>query len=314
MNLKSVIKVAIGLGLFAYMFFQDKLSFSLFQKEKEGMAQLFSTCFILGILQNVINANRLNLLVRSLFQVNLPLKKMLGIHWIGMLFSSFAFGSLTGDSVKGYYFSKENPALTYSRIFVVIMFERFLAMFSLSSIMLFFTILAKEVNSLDKLIIFYNLLFFGSFIIGYCLFKSEWFKFVLDAKFFKESKLGFISSDISFIREKLSWSIVFKVYLLAILSQFFIVTSFYLICTFFTAVTLNLANFFAYVPFGFIVASLPISIGGLGVGHVAFDQILNSVGILSGASLYNVLFFITLIINLLGLMPYFFLKTNKKEG
>ena len=62
------------------------------------------------------------------------------------------------------------------------------------------------------------------------------------------------------------------------------------------------------MPIGFISVAIPISPGGIGVGHVAFESLYSIVGISGGANIFNLFLITQLMINLLGGIVYLVYK------
>jgi hypothetical protein len=52
---------------------------------------------------------------------------------------------------------------------------------------------------------------------------------------------------------------------------------------------------------------LPISISGLGVGHLAFSKLLGLYNIQNGADVFTLFFLFSYIFNLIGILPFFWL-------
>lgn len=65
-------------------------------------------------------------------------------------------------------------------------------------------------------------------------------------------------------------------------------------------------------PLGILTMVLPISPAGLGVGHVAFARLFESIGIEGGATVFNVYLIGQLVPCLLGVIPYLLLKRSGK--
>ena len=63
-------------------------------------------------------------------------------------------------------------------------------------------------------------------------------------------------------------------------------------------------------PFGILTLVLPISPGGIGVGHVAFDRLFAMIGIPGGASVFNAYLVAQIAPSLLGAFPYLALKRS----
>ena len=54
---------------------------------------------------------------------------------------------------------------------------------------------------------------------------------------------------------------------------------------------------------------MPLSPGGLGIGHLVFERLFSLIGVASGgANVFNVVFFGQLSLNLLGFFPYILLR------
>jgi hypothetical protein len=60
-----------------------------------------------------------------------------------------------------------------------------------------------------------------------------------------------------------------------------------------------------------MATAIPISPGGLGVGHVLFANLFNLVGIDNGASLFNLFFLIAFLHNFSGVIPYLLVGQSK---
>lgn len=63
-------------------------------------------------------------------------------------------------------------------------------------------------------------------------------------------------------------------------------------------------------PFGILTLVLPISPGGIGVGHVAFDRLFTMIGLTGGASVFNAYLVAQIAPSLLGVFPYLALKRS----
>ena len=49
-------------------------------------------------------------------------------------------------------------------------------------------------------------------------------------------------------------------------------------------------TFASVAPLAILVTALPLAPGGMGVGHVAFEEVLGIVGISGGANIFNLFF------------------------
>ena len=57
-------------------------------------------------------------------------------------------------------------------------------------------------------------------------------------------------------------------------------------------------------PIGFFTVALPIAPGGLGVGHVAFEELIKLSGSEGGANAFNIYTLTLMFFNLFGCIPY----------
>jgi len=64
------------------------------------------------------------------------------------------------------------------------------------------------------------------------------------------------------------------------------------------------------LPVGMLSLALPISISGMGVGHVMFDELFEIVGLVGGATIFNVYLVAQLSPCLLGAIPYLFMRSK----
>jgi hypothetical protein len=63
-------------------------------------------------------------------------------------------------------------------------------------------------------------------------------------------------------------------------------------------------------PLGILTMIVPISPAGLGVGHVAFERLFESIGVHGGATVFNVYLIGLLAPCLTGVIPYLALKKS----
>lgn len=64
-------------------------------------------------------------------------------------------------------------------------------------------------------------------------------------------------------------------------------------------------------PLGMITLALPISVSGLGVGHVMFNELFELLGLSGGATIFNVFIVAHLTPCVLGAIPYLFMKGER---
>jgi uncharacterized membrane protein YbhN (UPF0104 family) len=67
-------------------------------------------------------------------------------------------------------------------------------------------------------------------------------------------------------------------------------------------------------PMGILSLVLPISPGGFGVGHLAFDRLFAAVGLTGGATVFNVFLLGQLSPSVIGVIPYLALRRSLPKG
>lgn len=73
---------------------------------------------------------------------------------------------------------------------------------------------------------------------------------------------------------------------------------------------MNFVQALAFIPIGLMTLALPVAPSGLGVGHAIFQKLFELSHITNGASLFNLYFVVTLIVNVIGVVPYLMTKTK----
>jgi hypothetical protein len=63
-------------------------------------------------------------------------------------------------------------------------------------------------------------------------------------------------------------------------------------------------------PLGLLTVVLPVSPGGVGVGHVAFDRLYHAIGLHGGATVFNVFLIGQIVPCALGVVPYLLLRVR----
>jgi hypothetical protein len=67
-------------------------------------------------------------------------------------------------------------------------------------------------------------------------------------------------------------------------------------------------------PVGMLSVVLPVSISGMGVGHVMFNELFSIVGLHGGANVFNVYIVAQIAPCLVGAIPYLLMKKELPDG
>ena len=88
------------------------------------------------------------------------------------------------------------------------------------------------------------------------------------------------------------------------------VLSFWILILPYVGDQMNFIQALAFIPLGLMTLALPIAPSGLGVGHAIFQKLFEFAHIDNGASLFNLFFVVTLVVNLFGAIPYILAKNK----
>jgi hypothetical protein len=97
---------------------------------------------------------------------------------------------------------------------------------------------------------------------------------------------------------------------MSIVVQFGAVIAFWSLIYPFVGGHMDFVQALAFIPIGLMTLALPVAPSGLGVGHAIFQKLFEFSGIDNGASLFNLYFFVSLIVNLFGVIPYMMTKRD----
>jgi glycosyltransferase 2 family protein len=278
-----------------------------------------------GILALVIPICALNLglitirirhLLKSRTQALLSLRTLYLITWIGMFFSSVLPGSVTGDIIKVWYLKKQDKNLSTAFLVFVSFLDRVMGLTGLVLLMGFFSLINYSylisLSSQMSSILHFNFILVGLVVVTLIVFFIFPQSMNLLIQAFPQNNLSkrllSLWSDLQQIRKKMFIAIA-----ISVLVQFLGVVSFHFLVSAFYTSTLSLTTVLSFIPLGFMIVAIPISPGGLGVGHAAFQTLFSFVGETNGANLFNIYFVVTLCFNLLGAIPWLILKKESHQ-
>lgn len=315
--LKSIIinsfKFVFAVALLYWLISSGKLDFKLLMSLQHHYGALFIAIFLM-IFNFVIISYRWEIILRARSRVSLPIWDLLKITWIGQFFSSVLPGSVTGDLIKILYVQKFDESFSKKFIFASILIDRIMGLSGLillvgiSSILFGAEISYKFPGMIPLLNFNYALvgIVIASFFIFF--FFHQWVKFFFHS-FYKLTKLNIFFKIISLWEDLvLIKKQVIKAVGLSLLVQFLAVIMFWCLISPHVANKMDFSQALAFIPLGFMTLALPIAPSGLGVGHAIFQKLFELSAITNGASLFNIYFVISLIINLLGIIPYLLTK------
>lgn len=314
---KLLLKIVLALGLVLWLVSKGQLDFSLVEESINHLNLLFAG-FALLLGQSVLIGIRWKILLETKSASPLPTLKTISINWIGLFFSVFLPGVVTGDLVKLLYAKDLDPSLGKTFLIMSMVLDRALGLSGLILLMVFFSIINyNELTNLGPQMT--TLLSFNGFLFFCILF----FLSLLFLPSNLRNPLVRLSGRLPLLGRHISktmaqiWIVgankkaVGQCLLLSIVIQFIHVWAFWIITSPFYVRPLEFSWAFSLIPLGDIAIAIPISPAGIGVGHVVFQRLFELVGIHNGANLFNLYFLVIVSVYLLGLFPY--LLARKKH-
>jgi len=317
-TLINLFKLSIAAGLVAWLLQSGKLDFRLLiQLQNHPLAVL--SAMGLCVFNFWLCSLRWKNILKARSLVDIPTSGILQVQWIGQFFSSVLPGSVSGDIVKSLYVQRFDPSFSKRFIFASILIDRVMGLsgliliVGLSSIFFSNHILENapamkpllDVNYLlaAGVLLALFLFFFFHPVIRMILIKAE--KLCLSAFWLKIISLW---DDLVMIRPQM-----IKAVFISLTVQFLSVVIFWCLISPFVAGHMDFIQAMAFIPLGSMAMALPVAPSGLGVGHAIFQKLFEFSGITNGASLFNLYFVVTLVVNLFGVIPYLWIKSHPKK-
>ena len=308
--IKILLKFTFAAALIYWLLISGKLDLSLVKKSIQYGPQ-WIIALLLIFSQNGLSSFRYKLLLETKSKNKLPFFGIYKINYIGQFFSAILPGAVTGDLIKLIYVKKLDKNFSKTFLITTALLDRIIGLTGLLFLAGFFSLIYfSEISSLSSQItnvIFINLILFAGAIL---------FLGTLVAPYYLQIRIVNIAIRIPFLGMKISdildqvFSLrekrkkLFFSFLISIFIHVISIFSFWIITSPFYSSHLPLSYAFTVIPVGLIATAIPLSPGGLGVGHVLFANLFSFVNIKNGASLFNLFFLCNLVNNLLGIIPY----------
>lgn len=242
--------------------------------------------------------------------------RALVLQVIGFFFSSAMPGSVGGDVVKAVYIVKDHPDQSKTNAMMTVFLDRIIGMCGLflmgycvlvlTGIKLLSVPAIKTQFMLMSLVTAAILLFLVTMMYPHRSGRDPFLR-ILEINFPGAGALRKIYLAFRSFHDKKT-SIV-----LCCLISFFIQLLGLGLFTYISKTMIGFSDLSAlavFYPVGILTTALPLAPGGIGVGHVAFDRLFGSIGIHGGANVFNVYCLGQLAFNLMGFIPYLFVKKN----
>jgi glycosyltransferase 2 family protein len=236
------------------------------------------------------------------------------LQLIGFFFTTVLPGSLGGDFIKVYYLIKENPGKSKTTALWVILFDRLIGMFGLFAVGALFIsmnlVSLWEIGMLRPLIVlvYGYLIGFVLFIASLQLFKSPSPAEAVDSSL--SARLVAFLTACGLYRNQTRTMVITAA--LSTLSQALSFMFFAALVRQMLGAVGDFSLLGVIFPVGMLITTLPLSPGGLGVGHLAFDQLFTLIKLHGGANVYNAYFVSQTLLNLTGVVAYLLNRPTRK--
>ena len=312
-----LLKMIFALCLIFWLVTSGKLDFSTMKILWEEPKILTSILLFWSLGCSGICALRWRALLNGL-NLNISVFNAIKLNLVGSFFNSIMPGAIGGDVIKAIYVCKGQNGSTKIPVLLSILLDRIIGLISLFLIsalaILFNWSNVYSIPTLRPLIfVIFSVIFSVAFFVGFVILPSSIKNNVPPFLYLK--KLIF---SINFTKNIYMALQSYKQNKLFVLQALFLSTFFQLCYTLifvqvsqvFIQQPMNFGMLASILPIGILTTALPISPGGLGLGHLAFENLFLLINLHSGANIFNVMFFSILCLNLTGFIPYLLLKKD----
>lgn len=304
----QILKYLVGIGLIVWLVSTNQINLdtikdlTLITIISAGTLTFSSLYFATLRLKLLLNSQHFDISIFNIYKLNM----------LGIFYSLFLPGGVSGDLVKGYHLLKHrNDKNSKTNIITTLFLDRYLglvSMFILASGVMTFTssapaaleylyyliILITTVLIITPFLIYAVIVFFHDhhMLVKYDYIYSKIMKVKLSIQKFINIKLLLISILYGIIGHVLS---ILIIWIISENLQSFI----------------GLFNVLIISPLAFVVNLLPISPGGIGVGEKAFEELFLLYGISGGATVFFISRFFMYLPGIFGLLVFLERKTDK---
>jgi uncharacterized protein (TIRG00374 family) len=310
---------ATGL-IIGYLVYSGRIDFS-----KLGL--VFSSPFVLGMALSVFFLGGLFAggirwwLLLWAAGVHLSKVRVIAISWIGIFFNVVMPGSVGGDVIKAIYVMKEAPKIPKTNVMMTLLLDR---VFGLAGLFVFcgVNILTHldavyanpEIEHLASFLLIAIAVVLWLLLVVFIPLPLVILKFIeryagrdTGVKILKP--FGNIFNAMRLYRSH-AGSVVAAIAISAVLQAFYMIYA-WQIAQLVSEQNTDFVSFSVAFPLGILMSAIPLAPGGLGVGHVAFENLFRLVGLVRGADVFNVVVLSQLALSLTGAIPYALLKKKK---
>ncbi|MBF0315091.1 MAG: flippase-like domain-containing protein [Oligoflexia bacterium] len=321
--IKFLIKLSIAVALVYWLFQSGKIDFSILQDSFVAHKSHWVIAFAITCMALFLVAIRWKKILEAKSSKKFNYFDILRLTWIGNLFNTVLPGAVSGDFVKLIYARKIDPNLSKTFLLTSVFMDRILGLFGLLFLMgiasiIKYSELTAISPALANLIHLNFMIFAGMLLFILSLFLPQRFQ---QSVFNLGNKIPFLGKQFNktlaqfWIIGKNKKNVIFLI-LLSMFTQMMNNLIFWTLASPFFEYAANaprsitILDGLTFIPLGFVAVAIPITPSGIGVGHLAFNTLFSYYGVTNGASLFNFFLMVTIIVNLMGVIPYL---THRRE-
>ncbi|HEX2521143.1 MAG TPA: lysylphosphatidylglycerol synthase transmembrane domain-containing protein, partial [Terriglobia bacterium] len=271
-----ILKLAVSLGLFAWLIWSGEIRFEAFQQLAQHQSYLAGVVFTQATLF-LLAALRWRMLARA-FLMDIPYLKILRFFLMGEFFSLFFLGALGGDLSRMMFLGAHDPRHKIGAA-VTVLLDKAIALWAVCGIG-FAALWGYQPPSGAEIWVATLKTFLLLPLLGVplALVLLHGLPGMVAAV---ASKTGHLGSLLT-LQEPLSRlpiTVYGRIALLNLLAQALVNLNFFCCALALGVFSVPFGTYLRVVPLGFIALALPFSIGGLGVGQLAFARLFELYGV-----------------------------------
>lgn len=306
---KTAFKIVVSASLIFWLIHQGKLDSSSLDVFISDITLITISAIFWVVSPMLLASYRWHLILRNV-GVNVSLLEALSLQHLSAFFTTALPGSLGGDIVKAGIIVRKNTKHYRNFIISSVIFDRLLGMYGMFvvgtvGVVMNFNYILKN----QALLIISTIMVAYVIVFTLILFIAIYYPYKIQVSDQKKS-LSLITSFfymLSTLNSKPLITLVITT--ISIVAQALSFLLFWYIATHFIAY-INDPDLLAILfSGGMFISTIPISPGGFGTGHMAFEQLFSIINLNHGANIYNVYFISQTILNVSGFLTYLSYKS-----
>jgi uncharacterized protein (TIRG00374 family) len=311
------LKIAVAAIAIGYLLRSKSLDFGalLILVKRPG---LFALNFAVWAVAAVVLATLRWRILLGLADARPAFGKLLRLQLIALFFNVVVPGNIGGDVMKGFYVARDEAPEKRPTILLIILVDRIVGLAGLIGIASLSALIRSDILASSPqtkpLLYTIGLLAAGTFggpivFLVVMRFAKGWLERWTSGPSKLSKLLAQLTKSVALVSEKP------QILLLAVLVSMCIhamaMLYFAILTRAIVDVPVDTGLVAAVFPIGMLSIVLPISPGGVGVGHVAFDGLYKLIGLDGGATVFNVYLIGQIALSALGVIPYLGLKRDE---